>query len=137
MHEVHQRDVRALLAHEARREIEVVVVEEDGCLGLALELGQHGLVHSGEDAEQALVPVQLDELVEAVRGLQLLDARSRAVRIEAEQGRPDELAPVRHAVGLHIRTSAGRCTSAGPLRAKARFNAPPSSCGVVCSAGTP
>src|SRR5262245_14843634 len=41
VHEMHERRVRATLAYQLRREVEVVVVEEHGRLGFAFELVEH------------------------------------------------------------------------------------------------
>ena len=43
MHEVRQRRRRGVLAHDARRHVQVIVVEEHGRVGLALELLEHDL----------------------------------------------------------------------------------------------
>ena len=71
----------------------------------ALELGGDSLLDAGERAFEALVPVELDDLVEPVRLLQLLQAGARPVGLEADQRRADDPAPVGHD---HISRSAGR-----------------------------
>ena len=54
--EVREQRVRRALAHELRREVEVVVVEEDRRLGLGLELLEHGLGEGLVDLRVAAVP---------------------------------------------------------------------------------
>ncbi len=98
-----------------------------------LELGDYLLDHTGEGALEAFVPVQLHDAVQAVLGPELLQAGARVVRSDPHEGRPDESAPVGHAVGDHISSSAGRWTSAGP----SPRSASPSLSGVVDSARTP
>src|ERR671934_381096 len=56
VHEVRERRVRRLVADHARREVEVVVVEEDGRLGLALELGEHRIREPAVDGHVAALP---------------------------------------------------------------------------------
>ena len=43
VHEVREQRIRPRLTHESRREIEVVVVEEDECIGLVVQLGNNRL----------------------------------------------------------------------------------------------
>ena len=51
-----ERSRRPALAHHARREVEVVVVEEDRGVGLVLELGQHRVGEALVHRDVALLP---------------------------------------------------------------------------------
>src|SRR5947209_6777985 len=65
--------------------------------------------------------------------------RTGAVRLEAEEGRPHELAPTGRvqALGVHISSRAGSTTTAGPSTANAQPRSSASASGLVRRAGTP
>jgi hypothetical protein len=64
VHEMPQRGVRSAGAYEARREIEVVVVEADGCLGLGVQLVDDRVGEVGVDRDVTLVPREMEAAVE-------------------------------------------------------------------------
>ena len=65
--EVGQQRLRGALAHEPRREVELVVVEEDGCVRLELELLQHCVREALVDPGVALLPGVLEGRVQRGR----------------------------------------------------------------------
>jgi hypothetical protein len=108
VHEVRERRVGTPVAHEPWREVQVVVVEEDGRLGLGLELGEdrvrEGVVHR----HVALVPGVVEAAVDVRRVrqrpeivLQEPEGRIRDDVVEPVVGRLvmwDEAQSVRRAV---------------------------------------
>ncbi len=64
VHEMRQRGVRSARADEAGCEIEVVVVEEDGRLGLGVQLGDDRVGEAGVDRDVPLVPREMEAAVE-------------------------------------------------------------------------
>ena len=62
--EVREQRVGHALAHERRRDVEVVVVEEDRRVGLALELGDDGVGEALVDGDVALAPGVVEAVVD-------------------------------------------------------------------------
>jgi hypothetical protein len=68
VHEVGQRGVRRPLTDESGRQVEVVVVPEDGRLGLPFQLGQHRLGEAAVHGRVAVRPRVVEPVV-CIRGL--------------------------------------------------------------------
>ena len=65
VHEVRQRRRRGVLANDARRHVQVVVVEEDRRLGLTLELLENDLGEVAVDGAVAVTPGEVEPLIDA------------------------------------------------------------------------
>ena len=68
MHEVREQSVGHALAYERRCDVEVVVVEEDGGVGLSLELGDYRVSEAPVDGDIALAPRMVEAVVDVRRG---------------------------------------------------------------------
>ena len=64
VYEVGEPSVRASVADEPRREIEVIVVEDDGGIGLRLELGQHSVRERSVDGDVAVLPGVMEAAID-------------------------------------------------------------------------
>ena len=64
MDEVHERCIRALLADELGRKVEVIVVEEHGRTGIAVELLEHGCRERRVDLDVAVVPGRVEPVID-------------------------------------------------------------------------
>ena len=112
VHEVRHQRVRSPLAHEPRRDVEVVVVEEDGRVRLALELGDDGVGERLVDGDVAVVPCVVEAVVDVGCGREppevVLDEPQHRVRdhvvVPVVGGRVvrDQVEPVRRPAVRHL-----------------------------------
>ena len=67
VHEVGERGIGPRLAHEPRREVEVVVVEDDRRVGLRVQLGEGGLGEGAVDRHVAVLPRVVETWIDVRR----------------------------------------------------------------------
>ena len=91
VHEVGERGIGPRLAHEPRREVEVIVVEDDRRVGLRVQLGKGGLGKGAVHRHVAVLP----RMVEAWIDVRRVGERPQVVLEEPERGvRDDVVEPV-------------------------------------------
>ena len=93
---MHERRVGTFLAHEARRQIEVIVVEEHGGVRLALELREGGRSKTCVDGRIAVTPGSVKRTIDPRRVRQL---PQRVLDEPQHRVRDDVVVPV---VGLLV-----------------------------------
>ena len=112
VHEVRHQRVGSLLAHERGRDVEVVVVEEDGRVRLPLQLGHDGVGEPLVDRDVALAPRVVKAVVDVGRAREapevVLDEPQHRVRdhvvVPVVGGRVvrDQVEPVRRPAARHL-----------------------------------